>query len=592
MTYALRRAAPLAALLCLVLAAPAAAQGPLPRGMPFDPDEPLSLPSLAEAALVLLAIFPALYLSAIGHELGHAVLARWAGYTVTSCGSGIAQVFCRLHWRDTCFYLARRHLFQGITFVFLPCFYPSRLQILGLGLGGVLAHFVLAPAAFAVWLFWPFPLAGIWLMAACLNTMLAIGNLIPIRTRVGRFALASDGAMVLHALRAGVFAASTANVISLIATLRGLWQETGDRLIHTTYLLTAAHGWAGLGSRTRPAQLCAEAEALGATLPPPAMGLVELTRATAAMVADRQAEADAALELAEALFRQQQHAAGLFRVARTRAEALLHAGDQPGAAAAFDALAAHPTARERPGIGIELLAARIEAHAGLSGDDTIAPLRAEYESLRRRFPSPERDLRVYTALARQSVARGDLTAAEPDFARAVDAARDVHDALPNDEDRAHFRECQRPRLLDPAHDCLQQLDKVGEAERIEARFRPGAAVDEERLRTQRRRNRILFGAGAALAVIDVLIAVALFAALVARGVARPQFGFDPVEERLIALGSLFTAGVLSTAAYTAYWLIGGLLVPAWRDRRGGMALIWALTPWLLAPLILVMHLRD
>src|SRR5262245_8172208 len=56
---------------------------PVDRVAPHPPTTAIdewSLEDLLPLALVLLAIFPVLYVSAIAHELGHALLARWSGY--------------------------------------------------------------------------------------------------------------------------------------------------------------------------------------------------------------------------------------------------------------------------------------------------------------------------------------------------------------------------------------------------------------------------------------------------------------------------------------------------------------------------------
>ena len=56
---------------------------------------------LSTALLLSLAVFVLMYALAFFHELGHALLARWNGFVVTSFGVGAGRFFWVGSWRGT-----------------------------------------------------------------------------------------------------------------------------------------------------------------------------------------------------------------------------------------------------------------------------------------------------------------------------------------------------------------------------------------------------------------------------------------------------------------------------------------------------------
>src|SRR5262249_33472712 len=77
---------------------------------------------------------------------------------------------------------------------------------------------------------------------AGLNALLGISNLLPIRFRVGKVTLLSDGALILQALLHGEPENSYANLLQMLRTFRGLWREIGDTT--TLYLFSWIAAWA------------------------------------------------------------------------------------------------------------------------------------------------------------------------------------------------------------------------------------------------------------------------------------------------------------------------------------------------------------
>src|SRR5262249_39238551 len=110
------------------------------------------LPSLL---VLLLAIYPVLYVSSVGHELGHALMARWNGFLVSSFGMGLGRPIWVGGWRGSRVYLCWKRPLQGFTFAVMAQVYPTRRQFVAMLAGGVLANFVLAAVALLLWLLLP-----------------------------------------------------------------------------------------------------------------------------------------------------------------------------------------------------------------------------------------------------------------------------------------------------------------------------------------------------------------------------------------------------------------------------------------------------
>src|SRR5262245_29648026 len=121
-----------------------------------------------EKCLLLIAGFAILYLSCFLHELGHALLGRWAGFRVTSFGLGVGRPVWAGGCRGTRVYLARNNPFQGITFVYTLRNGPFRTGTVAMLAGGAAAHAILVGVALLLWRLFP-RWDAVWLLAVVLN---------------------------------------------------------------------------------------------------------------------------------------------------------------------------------------------------------------------------------------------------------------------------------------------------------------------------------------------------------------------------------------------------------------------------------------
>jgi WD40 repeat protein len=565
--------------------------------------------------VLLLALYPIRYVSAFGHELGHALMGRWNGFVVTSFGLGTGRPFGVRAWRGSRVYLALQRPLQGITFTVAAPIYPTRRQLVGMLAGGVLANFVLAAVCLALWRLLPWG-GAVWMEAAVINAALGVVNLIPSNSQIGTFQLRTDGGKIWQVLRGGALPVASANRINVVAGLRGLWESTGDRLGLYVHLLGAATAWRELGDVGRAEELCAEAEAVPVEHTAFTRAYGALVRAAIARAGGRFDASARGLEEAESGFRALGHEAGLFLVSFGRAEQQLAEGRAVEAAAALDLLAGHALVRARPLLRVGLLESRLCARAALPDGDGVDALRTEYERQRRSYPSPTRDLRIYQALARLSARRQDGAAAASVYRAALAAADKLHGQLTDPADLERFARCEA-ELLAEATACLRALGKAAEAEELAATFlgeeAPKSSPDEVR----QRRNRRFQGLARALTGLNALVAVALVVLVRVRelratgpagSVLLPEHagGLREVLTELVLLThvrlgpawAMFLVAlvpcVLLVSLSSAVGFAVGRFLPVRRGRGGGVLLYLALLPWgvLLVGLLLQLLLHE
>jgi hypothetical protein len=568
--------------------------------------EPAADRPLLPLLLILLSIFPVVYLSSFVHELGHALLARWSGFLVSSFGMGLGQPLWVGGWRGSRVYLCRRSPFQGITFSVMAQIYPTRGQLVAMLAGGVLANFALAAVAFLLWRLLPWG-GEVWAMAGLLNAGLGVGNLIPFRSRVGATTLRTDGGLILQVLRGGATAGEAPERIQRVAALRGLWESVGDHLGLWVHLLGAAAAWRDLGDVGRAEAVCAEAEAVPLEPTPFTRAYGAVVRASVLRAAGKFADSAELLDAAGQGFRDLGHEAGQFLTAWGRAELLLRQGHAAEASAALDGLAGHVLVATRPGLRLGLLESRLCARAALPDGDGVEPLRQEYERGRRRSPLATRDLRVYRELGRLHARREEWERAAVVYAKAVAAARRLHGLLANAEDRERFAQSQAD-LLDEAGACLRRLGRDAEAERLATAF-PAEAGKSSADDVRRRRGRLLQRLGWGVTAVNVLCAAGVVAAawVLESRAAGPGTVLAPTGEYLVLkhpptpreflfglplfvearLGPSWDAFLVTLVVcallvplYAAARAAAGRLVPALGQRGRSAVLYLALAPWL------------
>jgi hypothetical protein len=113
--------------------------------------------------VMLLALFPVLWVSAFVHELGHALLGRLSGYRVTSFGLGVARPILVCNCRGTRLYLCLRRPLQGITFFLVPQVFPPRRAAAAALAGGIVGNVLLALVGLALWHLLPWG-GTVWLL--------------------------------------------------------------------------------------------------------------------------------------------------------------------------------------------------------------------------------------------------------------------------------------------------------------------------------------------------------------------------------------------------------------------------------------------
>jgi hypothetical protein len=460
--------------------------------------------------VALLALFPILYLSAFCSELGHALLGRWLGFTVTSFGLGTGRPFWVGSLGGSRVYLGWQRPSQGLTFTVLAQVHPTRWQGMGMLAGGVLANFGLAALAVVLWRLLPWG-SAVWLTAGVCNAVLGIVNLIPFNSQIGTFQLRTDGGKVWRALRGGAVQAQAPDRIRMVAALRHLWQDIGDHLGLYAHLLVAATAWWEVGDAEQAEALCAEAEAVPLEPTPFRRANRAMVRATPARAGGKLKESAQALDAAEVGFRGLRSDVGVFLVSWGRAELLLLAeGHATEAAAALDDLTAHPLVRARPLLQVGLLESRLAAQAALGDGSAVEVLRKEYERRRKACPSLTCDLRVYRTLGGFYISRQDGTLAEAAYREALAAAQQLYVELAATSHQERFAHCQSA-LLDEAAACLRQTGKEDAAAEVARTFSSKKTSQLSPTELQERRCRRFQRLAWVVTGINALLAVCLVA---------------------------------------------------------------------------------
>ncbi len=540
--------------------------------------------------LMLLALWPVLYVATLVHELGHALLARWNGFTVTSCGVGLARPVFVFTWSGGRYYLAPTLSMQGFTFTFFPALYPTRRQVLPYLLGGVLANFLLAGIGLLLW-YWLSWGKSFWLMVAVING-LYLSNLIPMRVRVGVFHAETDGALVLRALWRGLVSGPPTGRIYMAQAMDELWRKVGDQLGRFVFGLEAVLAWCELGHLPQARRLLAEIETYPLETTPFSNALLALVRSSVARLAGHREEAGRDLDEASAHFAQLHHEAGALMIAIERIDLLLDQSQAQEAAQRVQGLLAHPLVQNRPSVRVNLLAAQLISLAHLQEIEALKPLRSEYERLRKNHLGWRRDLSVFQALARLHSAREEWPAAERAYSEALEAANQIQQALTGLGEPYHVPPWLRT-LQNEYDECLRRQGREGTAPLMQP---PKARKKREKIAGPWQRR--LEMAGVSLLLLGVLVGAALvgWGSQWSHGLTYWRAGGAPFQTLVVMLdgshpagqagvGLLMLAGLFLTPVL-AIQLVGRLLLARW-VRVGPIVLLMGLVPWIVAGMILV-----
>jgi WD40 repeat protein len=545
--------------------------------------------------LLLLAVYPILYVSAFCHEVGHALMGRWNGFVVTSFGMGTGRPFWVATLGGSRVYLAWQRPLQGITFTVVAHIYPTRRQLVGMLAGGVLANFVLAVLCLVLGRLLPWG-GPIWLEAAALNAVLGFSNLIPFHSQIGTAELRTDGGLIWQVLRGGALGGMAPSRIKMVGALRNLWVSIGDHLGLYVHLLGAATAWRDLGDVGRAEELAAEADAVPVEHTPFTRAFDSVVRAGLARAPGRFDESARLLDAAEEGFRVLGHEAGLFLVSFGRAELLLARGQAAEAVTALDALAAHALVRSRPALQVALLESRLCARAALPDGAGVDELRAEYARRRRSYPSPTRDLRIYRALARLEVRRQDGAAAASAYRAALTAAEQLHAQFTDPADQERFARCMASLLVE-AETSLRQLGQEVEAGQLATCFAAATRAQAASRRGSGLWRRLAWGVTAINALVATVLMVRgglpqVLAQPALLEVRQPGTPRDYLMALLlylhVRLGEPWNLllicllyAILLVALVGVVHALRTRRTPALRQRGGATLLFFALIPWFL-----------
>jgi hypothetical protein len=450
--------------------------------------------------------------------------------------------------------------------------------------GGILANALLTLLTLTLlaWL----PRGGcVWLVAAEVNALLALGSLIPYRMRIGKAILRTDGALIWETLWSGTPAIAAPLIVQNVAALRGLWVAIGDRRILRVQLLTSALAWADLEDFERAAAQLGEADSLpGAESERPVVrGLREVVRATIALAERRFDDADEALDAARARFGSERDGAGLLIASACRANARLARGDALGAVDDLDPPASGPLVVHHPTLAKMVLELRIAARTTVTGGPPIDDLQAAYETLRTRQHSATRDLRVYRCLARLHGAREDRAGAGTAYRRVLEAIGELAAAWADPTEQARFLQ-RHKALIEEARGGLLAAGRAEDADRLVAPLLDPETARRRTTEALQARDRKLRRTGLRIMVLNVIVVCC------AIGLSRPLgVGYGT----LIVPPALALA--LFTFAATCYLILDlpiGRLVPRFRSSGGAIILLLAGLPWLSVVFTLLFALLE
>ncbi|HMP01539.1 MAG TPA: hypothetical protein PKD86_17515 [Gemmatales bacterium] len=386
---------------------------------------------------ILLAVVPCLWLAIVAHELGHALLFTWCGHAVTSFGSGLGRPVLVVPLGRSRFFLGLQHPFQGLTLSLTPPRFSRWRRALPLA-GGILANTALALVAW--WLLDAWPERGhTWHALLWVNGLLAVGNAIPFRVRLGdsHHVVESDGLKLWVTLLGRVRIESLQETLQVAAAMTPLLEAIGDHVLLTLARLRSAHAWLALGNTQVAREQVQAAALLQPRHWPFTAAIADLLRATA--LAQLESPEQAAEHLAE-VERQLDQLAGnsadRLQLGILRAELWQRQGRHREAAELIENLFSEPTVASLP--GVELLATANRASAWADADE-----RERAEAALAQMPEPGEPLLKF--IANRDVARAWVRAGQPEraaryFEAAVAAGRQLYDQFIDPRVREQLRE--------------------------------------------------------------------------------------------------------------------------------------------------------
>jgi len=408
-----------------------------------------------------------LYVAVIFHELGHALAARWVGFSVTSVGIGLRRPLFIVPIGGTRVYCCLDEVAVGYTFIEHPSFTVSPRQWLRFLAGGVAANALLVAASILGCFYLPGSM--FWWGITAANALVALAAF----AGTGNTPVKTDGQQWLQTWQNDPAASCLAN-LHATRTLRPLWQAIGDRRAEVSRLVANALIWHDLGDAEHARALVAEARAILPDLPFVAHVSARLLDAAAHEAASEFAEADAIYSDIDSLLLSKKDIIGRGRVTCHRAALAARRGEASAADAQLPALEECSVLERFPDMAINVLFALYHLPPSEANAARIARLR---EMLDKGRFSPEDAWHYQRRLAQHYIAEQDWEQAEGAVNAAWQAVAAVHRLL-DAEDMMRFVQCLRP-FQEATQSVLRQLGKIAEADSSAGHFAEMEALAAE-----------------------------------------------------------------------------------------------------------------
>jgi hypothetical protein len=514
----------------------------------------------------------------LARELGHVVLGRLNGFTITSFGLGFGRPLLIRQWKGIRFFICVNWISGGLTLAYHPLvFVPTRNTVFSLA-GGACANVILSLIFLLLWLFFPWA-SYAWLLAAIVNAIFVVASLVPMKTKLGAFTLSSDGYLILCAIRGKPLQSAPAR-INAARVLRRFLTAIGDDVSRFIWQVSGALAWLEIGSVEQALLMYQEVTDLPTKKTATLEALEAYLRASIAVEAG-QIEASE-----EARGDVEQYARSVSDELATALDSMLEIalklkqGTTESTAGAFDTLASEPLIRTHAELRIEVAVARLLARANLPFSADLEPLRLAYEAKRHGRTATSHDLQVYGSLGRYYARRQEWASAESAFGHFLTAVEEMHNGFRNPSDQKVFLTAQSPRI-EEARQCLRRLGKDEEEERIATRFASPESLKQAHIQSQKDKSRPYYRRAVMVTVVNWLCAVLGIVSFVVLAKVEPEVKREPIGLiLLVAFAFLVALSTIITALCWGVFALAGRFNPEQRGSGGLVTFIMSLLPWL------------
>jgi tetratricopeptide (TPR) repeat protein len=526
--------------------------------------------------LVLLALALTVPISALIHELGHALMGWLCGFVVTSFGLWPGRHNLIVRWRKTRIFIGTNWRRPGLTLSVPARITPGCWRWIGLLSGGVFANLCVACFGFVTWVYLGRP-GYILLIFACVN---ALGVL--------NF---SDGLQILRALRGVPLTHPVLPGILLLKQMRPLLEDIGDRVFLAHLCAFAAQEATALQMTRYASSLIAEAEQAIENQPPLSLAILALAKSCLHNQEGNRGVRDDELGRAQQLFHENRDAGGLLIVACARAEFRYSDGDPKSAIADLDELLLDPMVSREANLRRILSAQRWLARVDSASED-MDKLAEEFARDQSGRSASISDMAVWNAIGRYHAKRQDWSRAYECYRQGIKVGKEAHAALADRALQREFEEAQAGFIAD-MNECVEQLGMPAVVEP----FQESVVAQKEReevllaLKLQKSK-RWLIRAGF-VAILDLVGLVALFAFVVLDAIlgpheaARPPLGSFSIII-FVAIASHFVLGFF-TLFVSCVYLVLGRTGPRARPGFGQTIFVLVSCPW---PITILVSIVD